>query len=194
MSPAPRVVLLDSCSYFRLARSIHPLLAGTFGPPPPYSLFVLSDLDDEYLTSSRLKNKFEWVNAREYRDDRSAKKYKCRGKWAAEAGTSFSFLAAYARDNGFMLAPEDLKALAVGFVRHIPVVSDDRALRQVATTHGVECWETMKLLKLMVDCGRITISKVNEILEYLDNENDLPAGRAELRVQYKELFDLQCPL
>jgi predicted nucleic acid-binding protein len=93
-----------------------------------------------------------------------------------------------------MLAPEDLKALAVGFVRHIPVVSDDRALRQVATTHGVECWETMKLLKLMVDCGRITISKVNEILEYLDNENDLPAGRAELRVQYKELFDLQCPL
>ena len=38
MSPPPRVLLLDSCSYFRLARSIHPLLAETFGPPPPYSL------------------------------------------------------------------------------------------------------------------------------------------------------------
>lgn len=194
MSPAPRVVLLDSCSYFRLARSIHPLLAGTFGPPPPYSLFVLSSLDDEYLTSSRLKNKFEWVNAREYRDDRSAKKYKCKGKQAAEAATSFSFLAAYARDNGFMLAPEDLKALAVGFVRHIPLVSDDRALFQVATMHGIECWGTMTLLKLMVDCGRITISKVNEILEYLDNEHDLPAGRAELRAQYSELFHMQSPL
>ena len=44
MSPAPRVVLLDSCAYFRLARSIHPLLAPTFGPPPPYSLFVLAAL------------------------------------------------------------------------------------------------------------------------------------------------------
>jgi hypothetical protein len=73
MSPAPRVILLASCAYFRLARSIHPLLAGTFGPAPPYSLFVLAALYDEYLTSSRLKNKFEWVNAREYKHDRETK-------------------------------------------------------------------------------------------------------------------------
>lgn len=42
MSLAPRVILLDSNAYFRLARSIHPLLAGAFGPSPPYSLFVRS--------------------------------------------------------------------------------------------------------------------------------------------------------
>jgi hypothetical protein len=92
-----------------------------------------------------------------------------------------------------MLAPEDLKALAVGFVRHIAIVSDDRALCQVATIHDIECWGTMKLLKLMVDCDRITVAKVNDILEYLDNENDLPTGRTELRLQYKEFFGLQCP-
>ena len=69
MSSAPRVILLDSCAYFRLARSIHPLLAGTFGPAPPYSLFVFAALDDEYLTNSRLRNKFEWVNETEYRED-----------------------------------------------------------------------------------------------------------------------------
>lgn len=139
MSPAPRVILLDSCVYFRLARSLHPLLAGTFGPPPPYSLFVLAALDDEYLTSSRLKNKFEWVNDKEFKQDRESKKYKCQGKWSAEADNAFSYLAAYAKSNSLMLAPEDLKALAVGFVRNIAVVSDDRALCNVAAAHAVEC-------------------------------------------------------
>ena len=74
MSPAPRVILLDSCAYFRLARSIHLLLVPTFGVPQPYSLFVLAALDDEYLTSSKLKHKFEWVNAAEYKADREGKK------------------------------------------------------------------------------------------------------------------------
>ena len=194
MSPAPRVILLDSCVYFRLARSLHPLLSGTFGPPPPYSLFVLAVLDDEYMTSSRLKNKFEWVNAKEYKQDRASKKYKCQGKWAAEADNAFSFLAANAKNNSLMLAPEDLKALAVGFVRNIAVVSDDRALCNVAVAHAVECWGSLALLKVMVDCGRITVSKVNEVLEYCDNEKDLPMARTELRERYRELFGSQCPV
>lgn len=194
MSLAPKVLLLDSCAYFRLARSIHPLLAGSFGPPPPYSLFVLAVLDEEYLTSPRLKNKFEWVYAKDYRQDRQNKKYTCQGKWAGEAQTAFSFLAAYAKNNDMMLSPEDLKALAVGFVRGITVVSDDGDLSKVAAVHGIECWGTLKLLKLMAVCGRITMTKVNEVLEYLDNENDLPMGRAELEAQYKELFGIPYPV
>lgn len=194
MSPAPRVVLLDSCAYFRLARSIHPLLAGSFGLAPPYSLFVLAALDNEYLTSSRLKNKFEWVNGKEYKEDRERKKYACRGKWAAAADNAFSFLAGYVKENGLILAPEDLKALAVGFARQIPVVSDDRAVRLVAKTHAIECWETIDLLKLLVDSGRITGAKVNEVLEYLDHENDLPMGKAALRERYKALFGGDCPI
>lgn len=194
MSPPPRVILLDSCAYFRLARSIHPLLAGLFGPAPPYSLFVLAALDDEYLTSSRLKNKFEWVNAKEYLQDREAKKYSCKGKWTREADNAFSFLAGYVRQHSLILAPEDLKALAVGFARQIPVVSDDRAVRQVADAHVIICWGTMDLLKLMVDSSRITRAKVNEVLEYLDNENDLPMGKTELRKRYEELFGSGCPV
>lgn len=194
MSPPPRVILLDSCAYFRIARSIHPLLAGSFGPSPPYSLFVLAALDDEYLTSTRLKNKFEWVNAKEYRQDRETKKYSCKGKWAREADNAFSFLAGYVRQHSLLLAPEDLKALAVGFARQVPVVSDDRAIRQVADTHTIECWGTLDLLKLMVDSGRITGARVNEVLEYLDNENDLPLGKNELRERYKAFFGSGCPV
>lgn len=140
MSPAPRVVLLDSCAYFRLARSIHPLLTGVFGPPPPYSLFVLAVLDDEYLTSSRLRSKFEWVNEKPYRDDRARKRFVCRGKWAAAADQAFTFLAGYAKNSSLTLASEDLRALAVGFARDIPVVSDDGAIHRVADEHGITCW------------------------------------------------------
>ncbi len=194
MSPAPRVLILDSCAYFRLARSIHPLLAGTFGPSPPFSLFVLAALDDEYLTSSRLKHKFEWVNAREHKQDRRSKTYVCRGKVSGEVDSAFSFLAGYVKQNGLMLAPEDLKALAVGFARQIPVVSDDRDLLRVADAHAIECLSTLDLLKLMLDSGRITISKVNEVLEYLDHENDLPMGKSDLRQRYKALFGAKCPV
>jgi hypothetical protein len=194
MSPPPRVILLDSCAYFRLARSIHPLLAGTFGPAPPYSLFVLAALDDEYLTGSRLKNKFEWVNGTEYRQDRRVKQFSCRGKSAAPADSAFSYLAAYAKNQRLILAPEDLKVLAVGFTRGFPVVSDDGCIRQVAAAHSITCWGSLDLLKLMVDCDRIDVPKVKEILQYWDHENDLPMGKDELRERYKELFGSGCPV
>lgn len=194
MSPAPRVVLLDSCAYFRLARSIHPLLAESFGPPPPFSLFVLAVLEDEYLTSSRLKNKFEWVNAPEFRQDRAKKKYACKGVWAKQVDDAFSYLAAYVKQHGLMLAREDLRALSVGFVRQIVVVSDDRAIRQVAEAHAIECWGSLQLLKLMVDFHRIDRSMVIAVLEYWDNKNDLPMGKSELQQEYRKHFGEDCPV
>jgi predicted nucleic acid-binding protein len=157
-------------------------------------LFVLAELDNEYLTNPRLQNKFEWVNTKEYKQDRETKKYTCRGTWASAAETAFSFLVAYARQQTLVLAPEDLKALAVGFARKFPVVSDDGALRKVAETHDIPCLGTLELLKLMTDAGRITAAKVTEILEYLDHENDLPMGKPKLRAQYQEVFGQACPL
>jgi len=194
MSNPPRVVLLDSNAYFRLARSIRPLLAKTFGPPPPYSLFVLAELDDEYFNSSRLQHKFEWVNAPEYKTDRQTNQYSCKGKWVKPADNAYSFLKAYANQEGLNLAPEDLKALAVGFVRKIPVVSDDGGMCQVASAHSIECWRTLDLMKRMVACGRINVAKVDEILQYLDHENDLGMPKADIRVFYQRLFGANCPL
>ena len=55
MSSPPRVILLDSNAYFRLARSIHPLLSQLFGDPPPYALKVLEDLDKGGASGSSLK-------------------------------------------------------------------------------------------------------------------------------------------
>lgn len=191
---APRVILLDSNVYFRLARTIHPLLSGTFGEPPPYSLLVLKVLDDEYLSSVRLRSKFEWVNGPEYRADRAANCYTARGKPARQVKAAFSYLEQHARENGFDLAPEDVRALAVGLARGFPVVTDDKGMVQVAGAFGVETWSVVKLLKVMVTERRIEAVTVEELLHYLEYENDLPMPKAELRKLYAGYFGTICPI
>ncbi|MBN2563681.1 MAG: hypothetical protein JXQ75_22415 [Phycisphaerae bacterium] len=194
MSDPPQVILLDSNAYLRLARSIHPLLHGSFGDNPTYSLFVLADLDDEYASSPRLRTKFEWVREAKYIADREHNRYTPAGKIRARVDNAFSFLARYARTERLNVSPEDLKALAVGFARGIPVVSDDHDMAEMARVHDIERWPTIKLLKLMVATGRIDMAKVVEVLEYLDHENDLPTSKSDLRKQFREYFQTDCPI
>lgn len=54
-------VLLDSNVYFRLARSVHPLLNQEFGEHR-YCLYVIPDLDAEFRKNPRLRSKFHWVD------------------------------------------------------------------------------------------------------------------------------------
>ena len=194
MSAPPQVVLLDSNAYFRLARSIPQLLAGQFGANPSYSLFVLADLDDEYLTSARLKNKFEWVNASEHKLDRRNKRYSPKGKWRIAADNAYSFLAAYAAENRLNVSREDLRALAVGLARAIPVCSDDLGMRTIAEAHAITCWSSLELLKCMLTAKRIDLALVVQIVEYWQSENDLPMSKASLRTIFKNYFGVECSL
>lgn len=194
MSETSQDVLLDSNAYFRLGISIRPLLQQSFGTSPQYSLYVLSELDDEYSTSTRLRSKFNWVSESEYRTDRQTRRYDLRGNDRASALTAFSFLLAYADEQKINLSRIDLKALAVGFVKGIPVVTDDGGMALVAKANSVECWSTIKLLRVMVISGRIEMETVNEILEYWDYEKDLPMSPGKLRQLFKEYFDADCPI
>ena len=194
MSEKTQDVLLDSNVYFRLATSIHPLLEEVFGKTPPYSLHVLAELDDEYSTSTRLRHKFEWVRNMEYRQDRQCKRYELRGQARTDVLNAFSFLVSYADGQRLSLSREDLKALAVGYMKAIPVVTDDGDMREVAEAHSIECWSMLKLLHVMLTGGRIDMEKVAEILEYLDYENDLPMPKEKLRHEFRNCFGADCPL
>ena len=194
MSAPSQDVLLDSNAYFRLGNSIRPLLQQSFGSAPQYTLYVLAELDDEYATSARLKSKFNWVSESEYRTDRRARRYELRGNDRASALTAFSFLMAYGDEHQINLSREDLKALAVGFVKDIPVVTDDGGMTRVAEANGIECWSTIKLLRVMVISGRIEMDTVNEILEYWTYEKDLPMPAGKLRQLFKEYFNADCPV
>ena len=75
--------------------------------------------------ATRLRHKFEWVAGTEYREDRQLKRYELHGEARSQALDAFSFLVAYADEQELNLSREDLKTLAVGFVKGIPVVTDD---------------------------------------------------------------------
>ncbi len=195
MSVPPKVVLLDSNAYFRLAQSIHPLLSELFGPPPPHSLFVLDVLHEEFASNPRLQNKFEWVNMKQYREDREKKIFASRGEKSQPVDIAFSFFAGYAKNNKLTVSREDIKALAVGHAnKGFIVVSDDFGLRSIAAAHNITCWWTLDLLKCMLDCNRVNLEKVQEIVEYWDYQNDLPRKKTDLREQYKALFGQNCPI
>jgi hypothetical protein len=135
MSEQPQPVLLDSNAYFRLARSIQPLLDGSFGTAPRYTLNVLADLDDEYRISSRLKNKFEWVRDTEFVKDRQGKRYEVHRKKRQDVDAAFSYLAAYADEQNLSVSRVDLKALAVGF-RLEPSRVSSKAAASTSMTSG----------------------------------------------------------
>jgi hypothetical protein len=82
----------------------------------------------------------------------------------------------------------------VGFVKAIPVVTDDINMTKVAEAHQIECWSTVKLMKLMYSAKRIDDEKVAEVLEYLRYDNDLPMPLERLRRVYKEYFGTDCPI
>jgi hypothetical protein len=194
MSDQPQAVLLDSNAYFRLACSIRPLLKGAFGEAPPYTLFVLAALDEEYRRSIRLQSKFQWVVETEYRNDRAAKLYQLNRKKLEEADRALRFFADFADYHKLNVSLVDLKALAVGFVDTIPVVTDDTDMTTVAEAHDIECWSCIKLLKLMCATGHIDDEKVTEVLEYIQYEKDLPMSLERPRKTFKDYFGKDCPI
>jgi len=194
MSVPPQVVLLDSNAYFRLAQSIHPLLGQPFGPLPPFSLFVLEVLDREFASSKRLQNKFEWVNQKEYRENRETSKYEVKGRdWENKVEMAYSFFAGHVKINNLSASPEDIRALAIGKVKQFPVVSDDKDIRDLARVFQVTCWSTLELLRRMLTHSRIERETVIQIVEYWNEQRDLPIGKDVFRIQYQLLFEEDCP-
>lgn len=72
MKHPPRLILLDSNAYLRLAISIHPLLWKKFGKDTEATnvLRVIKKLDSEYLRNPRLQSKFHWVKNPPYVENR----------------------------------------------------------------------------------------------------------------------------
>jgi hypothetical protein len=194
MSGKSQHLLLDSNAYFRLGISIHPLLAQTFGSSPQYGLYVLTELDDEYNISVRLRGKFEWVRQPEYRADRKARRYVLTTEQRSAAHTAFSFLVAHADEYQINVSRVDLKALAAAYVMGIPVVTDDGGMGDVAKANAIDCWSTVKLMRVMETSGRIDLDKVMEIIEYWEYDKDLPMPKSKLRTLFKEYFGVDCPI
>ncbi|OGT65901.1 MAG: hypothetical protein A3I13_04015 [Gammaproteobacteria bacterium RIFCSPLOWO2_02_FULL_47_50] len=179
-------ILLDSNSYFRLAKSIHPLLNIKFGKSE-YYLYVLPHLEREFATNQRLNTKFWWVNEPQYKENRQ-KRLSITVKEKMRIEITADILLDHKRQNGLEISNIDIVCLAYGKILNIPVVTDDVEMREVADEFEILNNKTLELMLLMYECRHITIKKIQEIVAYWEHINDKPAN---FRSDFMKLFGMK---
>lgn len=166
-------ILVDSNSYFRLAKSIHPLLFREFGEEK-LCLYVLKELNEEYGRSPRLKSKFPWVGEKEFEENRGH--YLTIGKKSAkEIKQAFDYIWGHIQTEKLGPSRIDALYLAHAFVLRLAVVTDDRDMLSVAEAFGIATKKTLDLMRLMCDVGYVTELKVKELVDYWRYDGDMPA-------------------
>ena len=188
-SKAVKLILLDSCSYFRLGVSFRPILFRLAGDPE-YALKVLAELDREYSKNARLKTKFWWVGQKEYTEERAANCFAPMGKKVNAVRVAFSYIDQYAIDNNItvsLIDKRELSELSVGYACGGIVVTDDTDMQGIAKTLGISYLGTLDLLKLMHERGRATLADIDAVIEYWEYEKDFPTSFAAIKEWRKTL-------
>ncbi|MBN2126633.1 MAG: DNA-binding protein [Deltaproteobacteria bacterium] len=181
-------IIVDSCSYFRLARSIRPLLKTPFGKKK-YCLGVIQELDKEYEKSPTLKNKFFWVLQQEYSDNRK-ECFSPKAKQRSEINHAFFFIRDFARENQSSVSEVDITGLAYAYVLKIPVVTDDSDMLEIAKEYEIKTYKTLELMKLMMDSGLVRMELIKSIVSYWSYQNDEPKS---FRKDFKRIFSEEPP-
>lgn len=181
-------ILLDSNSYFRLAKSIHPLLFQEFGKNR-HCLYVLEELEREYARNPRLQTQFAWVNDPEYRENRQ-KRLTLSRQQKKELATVYDFMWSHVQTELPGPSRTDVTALSYGYVLGIAVVTDDADMIALAKVFDVKIINTLELLKLMLDNAHIDMAAVRRIAAYWSYEDDRPKDYYK---DYRRLFGEEPP-
>jgi hypothetical protein len=186
---AQRKILIDSNTYFRVARDIHPLLGVEFSEEK-ICLYIIDEFEEEYFRGTgRLKTKFEWVNNSEYKDNRKKKVSRSKEEQKKIVDTA-RFLDETAKETDSTASPVDIQALATAYVLNIEVVTDDSGMLLLAEEFEIRTLKTLELLKLLLDCGHIDIAKIRAIVQYWHWLHDLPKSCAE---DFHKIFSEEMP-
>lgn len=176
-------ILLDTNSYLRLARSIHPLLFQVFGEKN-YCLYVLKALEDEVRRSHRLTSKFVWFDDQEFQQNRGKRLQMSKAEKRPYEIT-VDALWNYVTEDFPGPSKVDCQILAVASVIGIPTVTDDRDMRGLAKEFDIPTLSTLELLAMMLEADHVTKAKVIEICSYWAYDGDKPANFAK---EYRRLF------
>ncbi|MCP3900858.1 MAG: hypothetical protein GY707_14225 [Desulfobacteraceae bacterium] len=150
---------------------------------------VISELNQEYQRNPSLKHKFFWVDQPEYIKNRQ-RCFKLKEELKSDINNTFYFLRETARDNRYGVSKVDLVALSYCEVLSIPVITDDYDMLLLAKEYEIKTYTSLELLKLMYDCGFISIEKVRTIAEYWVYIKDTPKA---YKKSYTRLFKEPAP-
>lgn len=176
-------ILVDSCSYFRLARNIHPLLSIAFGKAE-YTLYAHDALTKEFSRQGRLENKFDWFRERDYVENRS-RPLQIGRKEAKEVAINYEFMWEHVQAENLKPSPVDVRILATAAALEIRMVTDDQDLLDMARMYGVYADTSLETMKLMFDEKHIDMDKVRQVVSQWLYDRDLPAN---FKADYQRLF------
>jgi len=180
-------IILDSNSYLRLAPSKHPLLKNEFGAKR-YCLYIIEDLEIELNRNPTLQNRFPWFYQKEYRLNRTKGIKRLSNQQKDEFNRERSIIAGFASDSSSGVSLVDINALAHGSILNIPIITDDKDMREMADEFEIKIMSTLELMKLMVQENHINISDVRNIVQYWSYEQDLPYPINKFKSTYKKVF------
>lgn len=182
-------VLVDSNSYFRLARDIHPLLGRPFGDPA-YTLYVIKELDDEFAKSQRLLSKFYWVSDERYQANRAA----CNlggNVDSFDLKQTVKFMKDHKYNRGLGVSKIDIAVLATAYLLNIVIVTDDSDVQEMAKDYDmVECMTSLDVLGWLNSEGILTIQAVKATVKMWKYEKDLPMAESKFIEKFFEAFSV----
>lgn len=194
--------LLDTCSYLRLAYSIHPLLGTGFYPAPELAV-VTSDVHYEWAKQPRLRTKFHWAGEERFVLNRDQNQINVTSAQSSKISKMLTNIKTHAsrREDAINAARckipshEDCSVLAHTFVFSSTgistiAVSDDKGMGWVANDLNIPFITTLDLVKRMVDARTQTVANVKAIAGYLNYELDLPP---DWKSRGLSLFGVQLP-
>jgi hypothetical protein len=166
-------ILIDTNTYLRLAKTIHPLLFTPFGAEE-YCLYILPELNHE-LDNRKLKTKFHWVDELPYIKNRQHFPQVSRKQKKAISDT-FNFMWDYVQTELPGPSGIDTHYVAYALELNVPLVTDDQDMTQLAKVYEVKVMPTLQLLKLMLDSEHIDLKAVSSLFEYWKYLADIPAN------------------
>lgn len=175
-------ILVDTNSYLRLAKTIHPLLFSPFGENE-YCLYIIPELNDE-LEGSRLQTKFSWVLEEEFSGNRRVFPTVSKAQNKAIRQT-FEFV--WEATSGNYPGPSRVDVLYIAYAIELdlPLVTDDEAMIELALEFEVRAMKTLELVKLMHDVEHISEDQIKSLVAYWKYNKDMPA---KFKKDFKRLF------
>jgi hypothetical protein len=187
-------IIVDSNSYFRLAQNIHPLLCQPFGNED-YTLYMHADLAGEIRGSSRIRNRFDWVEQQIYADNRH-RSLSLSKQQKKEIDETYDYMWEYVKEEflakrGTGPSPVDVRIVATALVLEISMVTDDRDMIELGETYEVRQMTSLGIMKLMLDCDHINHEKVNQVVEQWLHDKDTPY--AGWKDEFERTFSRKAP-
>jgi predicted nucleic acid-binding protein len=178
-------LLIDSNSYLRIARNIHPLLGQSLGPLE-YKLFIHSKFFSEFNKNDRLATKFNWVNTLPFTGNRDNFQIQTQVEYHQRKKINNAYLAikSYKKRNKLSTSEADMIALATAYVLNISIITDDPDMLITAEEFGIKCIRTIEFLSYLHANNLIDDSKLLEMFDYWEYDDDPPKGYHSDRKKY----------